>query len=294
MRAAPLLRALILTIALGGTANVAADALPLWEVEGISSHVYLLGSIHVLRPGDALPRGVVDAYRSADLVVMEMNMDDVDPLSVAQATQQLGIDPDGKSLEDLLGPADYALAARKATALGLDLGMLRLFEPWLAAMTIEQLRLQQLGLNPDYGVEQQLLRKAHEDHKEVRGLETLEEQLGALAGLSPKAQRAFLLQTLDEAQSIDKEIGEIVMAWRTGDTQLLEKDFLKDLREEPEIYQKIVVQRNRNWVGPVTALTREHRNVLIVVGAMHLIGSESLLKMLAGSGVRTHQVQTQN
>lgn len=292
MNRAQILRALVFAVALGGVANAAADALPLWEVDGISSHVYLLGSIHVLRPGDALPEGVIDAYRSADLVVMEMNMDDIDPLSMAQTTQQIGIDPDGKSLEELLGPADYALAARKATALGIDLAMLQPFEPWLAAMTIEQLRLQQLGLDPDYGVEQQLLKKAREEHKEVRGLETLEEQLGTLAGLSPKAQRAFLLQTLDEAQSIDKEIGEIVMAWRTGNTQLLEKDFLQELQEEPEIYQRIVVQRNRNWVAPITALTREHRNVLIVVGAMHLIGRDGLLKMLAGAGIRTHQLQS--
>jgi hypothetical protein len=289
-----LLRALVLTAALGGAASATAEALPLWVVEGISSHVYILGSIHVLRPGDALPQGVIDAYRSADVVVMEMDLDHADPMAVAQTTQELGIDPNGKSLEELLGAADYAVAARKANALGLDLAMLRPFEPWLAALTIEQLRLQQLGLDPNYGVEQQLLQKAREDHKEVRGLETLEEQLGTLAGLSPKAQRAFLMQTLDEAQSMDKEIGEIVAAWRTGNTPVLEKDFLAELQGEPEIYQRVVLQRNRNWVRQIAPLTREHRNVLIVVGAMHLVGRDSVIQLLAASGIRTHQVQTKH
>jgi uncharacterized protein YbaP (TraB family) len=223
---------------------------------------------------------------------MEMDLDHVDPLSMAQATQRLGMDPGGKNLEELLGPADYARASRKAMALGLDLGMFQAFEPWLAALTIEQLRLTQLGLDPNFGVEQQLLKKAHEDRKEVRGLETLEQQLGTLAGLSPKAQRAFLLQTLDEAQSIEGEIGEIVAAWRSGDTHLLEKDFLQELQEQPEIYQRVVLQRNRNWVRQVIPLTREHRNFLIVVGTMHLVGRDSLLQLLAASGVRTRQVET--
>jgi uncharacterized protein YbaP (TraB family) len=234
----------------------------LWEVEGISNHVYLLGSIHVLREGDSLPQGVVDAYGSADVLIMEMDLDKVDPMATAQITQQLGIDPQGKTLDELLGPADYASASRKASA--------------------------------DFGVEQQLIHKAHDDHKEIRGLETMEEQLGALAGLSPRAQRAFLMQTLDEAKSIDNEVEEIVSAWRTGNTQVLEKDFLKDLRDQPELYQRIVVQRNRNWIRQITALTRERRNYLVIVGTMHLVGRDSLLQMLAGAGVRTHQIQAKH
>jgi uncharacterized protein YbaP (TraB family) len=288
------MRGALLATLIASAALAAADPLPLWEVEGISNHVYLLGSIHVLREGDSLPQGVVDAYGSADVLIMEMDLDKVDPMATAQITQQLGIDPQGKTLDELLGPADYASASRKASAIGIDLTMLRAFEPWLAAVTIEQLRLQQLGLDPGFGVEQQLIHKAHDDHKEIRGLETMEEQLGALAGLSPRAQRAFLMQTLDEAKSIDNEVEEIVSAWRTGNTQVLEKDFLKDLRDQPELYQRIVVQRNRNWIRQITALTRERRNYLVIVGTMHLVGRDSLLQMLAGAGVRTHQIQAKH
>ena len=270
-------RIALLAAAMAGAVSAAAGPQPLWEVEGASNHIYLLGSVHVLRANDSLPQGVIDAYRSADVLIMEMDLDHVDPMATAQITQQLGLDPQGKTLDELLGPADYASASRKARAVGIDLDMLRAFQPWLAAVTIEQLRLQQLGLDPDFGVEQQLIRMAHDDHKEIRGLETIEEQLGALASLSPRAQRVFLLQTLDEAGTVDKDIAEIVSAWRSGNTQLLEKDFLKDLRDQPEIYQHVVVQRNRNWV--------------VIVGTMHLVGRDSLLQLLGAAGVRTHQVQ---
>ena len=87
-------------------------------------------------------------------------------------------------------------------------------EPWLAALTVTQVQLTQLGFNAESGVEQQLLGLARRDHKEVRGLETLEQQLGAMDALPPATQRAFLMQTLDDASTMKDEIDDIVTAWK--------------------------------------------------------------------------------
>ncbi len=268
-----------------------SEGLPLWEMRGEANRVYILGSMHFLRPGsDRLPARVINAYEDAEVVVMELDLDDLDPLASAATLQRLGLDPDGRSLEELLGSRDYQAAASRARAIGVDMALLSGYEPWLAAITITQLKLQLLGFDASAGVEQQLLALAQHDGKEIRGLETLEEQLAAMDELPPAAQRAFLLETLDEAADIEGRIDDIVTAWRNGDLRAMEREFLDGLRDQPDLYRRIVVERNRNWARQVEALAGERRDYLVVVGTLHLVGPDSLIEMLSDAGLAPRQV----
>jgi hypothetical protein len=267
-------------------------ALPMWEIRGTANTVTILGSIHFLRPDDPLPARVLDAYDDAETIVMELDLDDADALAMQSLIQKLGIDPQGRSLEILLGADDWRRAQQKAKSMEIDLALVRGFEPWLAAVTVTQLRLQQLGFQSDHGVEQRILQRARADRKEIRGLETATEQLSLLDKLSPQAQRTFLMVTLDEAVDIGEQVDDIVRAWQAGDTRALEDEFLEGLRDQPEIYQSIVVQRNRNWVEPVVALTRAREDYLVVVGALHLVGPDSLIRLLDREGVQPRQLGT--
>lgn len=275
----------------GGAAT--ADALPMWELAGARGQVAILGSIHFLRPGrDALPPAVVAAYEAADVVVMEIDLDDLDPIAAQETTRRLAVDPGGRTLDVLLGPQAWKEASERAGALGIDLALLRPFEPWMAALTLTQLQLQRMGFDAESGVEQQLLRLAQRDRKEVRGLETLDAQLEAMDALPPAVQRAFLLQTLEEAATMQAEIGDIVGAWRAGDVAKLEDEFLAGLQDQPELYRRIVVDRNRSWVGTVQGLARGGKDALVVVGTLHLVGPDSLIAMLADAGLGPRQVGT--
>ncbi len=266
-----------------------ADALPMWEIEGITNHVVILGSIHFLRPGqDSLAPAMITAYEQADIVLMEIDLDDLDPVAAQATMQQLGVDPQGRTLDVLLGKQDYQAALDRAHGLGFDLAALQGFEPWMAALAVTQMQLQRLGFDSESGVEQQLLTLAQRDRKEIRGLETLDDQLRAMDALPPATQRAFLMQTLEEAATMKDQISDIVSAWKAGDTRSMEEEFLKDMQDEPELYRRIVVDRNRNWAGQVRALLRDRQNYLVVVGTLHLVGSDSLISMLdkAGQGPR--------
>lgn len=261
-----------------------AGALPLWTLSGDSNRIYILGSIHFLRAGqDPLPRRIVAAYEDADVLIMELDLDDVDPMQAAVTLQQLGMDPGGRNLEALLGPQGYATAQVKARALGFDLATLQPFEPWLAAITVTQVQLAQLGFSADAGVEQQLLQLARRDHKEVRGLETLEHQLSALDGLTPAAQRDFLLETLSDAATVEERIDDIVAAWKAGDLTAMEHELLDSVATQPELYRRIVVERNRNWVRQIEQLKHSRQNYLVVVGTLHLVGPDSVIQLLSRS-----------
>jgi hypothetical protein len=52
---------------------------PLWELHGKHNTVYLLGSIHVLRPSDyPLPAVILEAYANSKSVLMEVNLEEID------------------------------------------------------------------------------------------------------------------------------------------------------------------------------------------------------------------------
>lgn len=263
----------------------------MWEIEGAHNTIRLLGSIHFLRPGrDSLPPAVVGAVEDADVVLMELDLDDLDQAEAQVSLQTLGIDPAGRTLEALLGARDYRLAVTKANVLGIDLSLLQAFEPWLAAITISQIELQKLGFDSESGVEQQVLRLAQRDRKEIRGLETLQEQLAAMDALPLVTQRAFLLQTLDDADDMKDQIDEIVEAWKTGDVSAMESEFLDDVRDQPDLYRRIVVDRNRAWARKIGPLARERTDYLVVVGTLHLVGPDSLIRMLEAAGHPARQL----
>ena len=82
----------------------AGHPVTMWRVAGDNNSVYLLGSIHMLREQDhPLPAVIDRAYEDADVVVMELDMDDIDPAATQAAFNKAGVLNDGTTLRDLMG-----------------------------------------------------------------------------------------------------------------------------------------------------------------------------------------------
>jgi uncharacterized protein YbaP (TraB family) len=190
----------------------------MWQIEGNSNRIYLLGSVHLLREQDhPIPTAINDAYEDAEILIMEVDMDDIDPIEMAGLVNELGMIADGGSLQEIMGPALYGEAVDYASQLEIPIEMLGETEPWLAAITIEQMMMLRIGFNPKYGIEFHLTAMADRDEKEILGFETAREQLEFLDGLSMSAQRSLLMQTLQESLSIEEDINLLINAWRHGD-----------------------------------------------------------------------------
>ena len=278
-----------LLLAVAGAAT--AGPLPVWELETEGNSVRIMGSVHLLRESDyPLPEGLLEAYDPADKLVMEIDMDNVDSVAMSGIMMKLATDPQGKSLRELIGAEAYDEATAKAGELGVPLAMFSQYEPWFAALSISQLRMMQLGFDPNWGVEMQMVKRAKRDGKPIFGLETLEEQLSFMDGLDADTQRQFLLLSLDDAADVMEEVDTIVEAWRTGDTARMEALMLADMAQAPDLYDALLVQRNRSWVDSIKKLTRESDDYLVIVGAMHLVGEDSVLAMLEDVGIGSKQL----
>ena len=285
-------RALLVGLALlqvAGLARADGGHHALWAVSGRHNTVYLLGSVHVLRPEDsALPDVMQRAYARARKLVMEVDPGEARGIaSLADLNLDATLLPPGESLQAVLGADLYARFSTRVRQLGLDPEFLDRFQPWFAALTLEQLDLTRSGYDASAGVDLQLAARAQADHKPIVGLETLEQQLGFFAALTPAAQRSFLEQTLDE--SGDEETEAIVRAWERGDAAGLAVLARRSAADAPELFRLLTAERNRRWLPRITALLGEDEDCLVVVGALHLVGSDGLVALLERRGYRVVQ-----
>jgi hypothetical protein len=263
----------------------------MWRIDGSSNRIYLLGSIHVLREQDhPIPTAIDSAYEDAEILIMEVDMDDLDPVEMAGLVNELGLLRDGASLRQVMGEELYAEAVDYASQLNIPIAMLGETEPWLAAITVEQMMLLRIGFDPQYGIEFHLSAMAGEDEKEILGFETAREQLEFLDGLSLPAQRSLLIQTLKESLSIEEDLDLLISAWRNGDTGFLEKTLLAEMQKYPELYRTLVVDRNQAWVEKIKNLTAAKEDYLVVVGALHLVGEDGVPALLSRDGISVDQL----
>jgi uncharacterized protein YbaP (TraB family) len=258
----------------------------LWELHGKHNTVYILGSIHVLRPTDyPLAPAVLNAYGNAKSIFMEVNLQEIDSQQMQMELLASARLPEGKTLPDILGKERYARAGALAREVGIDISIFDAFAPWFVAEAISQLQLQQLGFQPTSGVEMFFLEHARSDGKSVAGLETVHDQIALFTALSLDAQADYLISSLEEAHDLPKEVDDLVHAWQRGDTVWFADQLKSEFGRDPALYQSVLVARNRKWVPKIEALLNDNQNYLVIVGTGHLVGQGSVIELLGKDGI---------
>src|ERR1700733_5443044 len=274
-------------------ATVRADTAlhALWELHGKHNTVYILGSIHVLRPTDyPLAPAVLNAYNNAKSIFMEVNLQEIDPQRMQIELLASARLPEGQTLPALMGKQRYERAGALAREVGVDLGIFDAFAPWFVAEAISQLQLQQLGFQPKSGVEMFFLDKARADGKSVAGLETIHDQIALFDALSMDQQADYLISSLEEAHDLPKDVGAMVHAWAAGNTQWFADQLKSEIGRDPALYQSVLVARNRKWIPKIEALLNDDRNYLVIVGTGHLVGQGSVIQLLKKDGIAAAQL----
>ena len=273
------------TAVIAALACGAARAEPaLWQVTGGDSTVYLFGSVHLLPEGGfSIGGSLAEALDESELVCMEIDQDAQSEAESASLTLARAVDPDGRDLFELLGSGADEVRDVAEDA-GIPLEALAMFEPWFAGLTVSVMALQANGYDVQHGVEQIIQAEARKDGKAGCGLETLDGQLGMLDGLPADLQKEILLQALEEAGNVDALIKPMLAAWRDGDEAGLERSLEDDFDGYPELADALIYDRNARWAEQVSEMLRDDDDVLVIVGAMHLVGERGLPALLENRG----------
>ena len=277
--------ALAQTAAPAAPAPIQGEGPALWVVRDADSTLYLFGSVHVLRPttGWSSPR-VEAAFDSASDIWFEISNPD-DQAAIMPLIQQRGLSPE-TPLSSRLTPQENAELDAAAQAMGASAAQLQPMKPWLAALSLSVAPLIKAGYDPKSGVELVLKARAEAAGKPIHGFETIDKQIGILAGLPDDVQLAFLRETLKDYENAATKLDEMVEAWARGDVATLDRVTVTEMKEaSPALYQAVLVDRNTDWANQIQTLLEGSGTAFIAVGAAHLTGDDSVQAILQKRGV---------
>ena len=257
----------------------------LWQVRSGEHTLYLLGSLHVLKKDDyPLPPLLEEIYAASSTVVFETDMDKMDTPAMQKKIVTYGRVPAGQTLQQQLSPGTWQLLQNKLTELKVPEEKVTLMKPWLCALTLTVTDLERLGFLAQYGLDEYFYAKAKEDNKKIIPLESVDFQLSLFYSQSRKEQEEFLLQTLTDLQVTDQLSGEMESAWKNGDGEKLYSLIATSFAAYPKQYKRLVLQRNKNWLPILEKILKREQITLVVVGAGHLVGPDSVVDLLRRKG----------
>lgn len=267
-----------------------ADA-PVWQASKGDSTVFLGGTIHLLRARDyPLPAAFETAYQASDRLFFEIDQSQLADMSVqARMMQQLTYQDD-RTLQSVLDEETYAALTAYAENVGLPMAMMQKFKPGMLLSTLSLIEFQSRGFTPQ-GVDAYYNTRAMGDGKARGELETIDQQIAMLASMGEGYESEFVAYSLRDLETVGAAIEGMVTAWRAGDQASLEAQFIKPmLAEAPELYDSMLVERNKNWMPQIEAMFDEPGTEFVLVGAAHLIGEHGVLVMLSERGYEVGRV----
>lgn len=266
----------------------------LWKVSDADNSLYLLGSFHLLKRDDyPLSKDIDTAFAAADQFVFEVPPAEMqDPATARKALAHAGYG-DARTLSQVLpaGMRDKFNALLQQR--GASIAQFDPFEPWFVNLTLVMGLSQSMGFRGEDGLDQHLMRRAADAGKPTSGLESVESQLQALDSTPMKEQIASLREFVDEPDTMPGMLDELHRAWRQGDAARLEALTRGEmLANTPETYRLLNVARNEAWLPKLRKLLdgSSSEDTLVVVGAMHLLGTDGVVERLRAKGYRVERV----
>jgi len=262
----------------------------IWKATGKGGVVYLVGSVHLLTKDFYPLNGAIEgAYKESDLLVEEVDMGELLAPGSQMQVLSRGLMSGDQSLDKVLSPSTYALFSKRATDIGIPVEALRRMKPWMIALTIEAMEWQKAGFDADLGLDKHFYDRAQADGKTVKGLETVDYQIARFDEMPMELQDHLLAETIKGIDTEQANMSKLMESWRIGDAPAVERIVLKDLQQEPQLYQRLLVERNKNWMPQLESFFARRGPAFVVVGAAHLVGPDGLIAMLRAKGYTVDQ-----
>ena len=277
-------------LSLSSLAHAATTSL--WQVSKNGDSIYLGGTVHVLPPNEfPLPKGFDQAYQNTDVLMLEAQLPDANDAEAQLSMMQTLTYPAGQTLKSNLSPAVYQQLSLYFTNLGVDIAMFEQFKPGLVTMMLLTFELQKAQLQGE-GVDAYFARLAKQDSKKTLYLETLDFQLSLFAAFGEDNPDAFIKSNLAQMKDFKPSFEKMLNAWRSGDLSDIEYLMTTEMQQtDPSTYDVMFTQRNRDWIPKLEALFGNQEKELVLVGAAHLAGKNSVLDLLKLRGYTVKQVQ---
>ncbi len=259
----------------------------IWRVEGRRGSITLFGSLHLL-PENVVWRTpeLVRAANASDVFVFEAPSDKTARQKIQSLIATQGSLPEGQSLRALLAPAARADYDEELSALNIVPAAVDTRRPWLASLLMSVMQMKQemgsLKLGPDF----QLAVEAGTRHREIRYLESIEQQMALIVPSDAKVELEEFEADLKEMRSEKDQYPAFISAWSNGDVGKIDALMNGSFESYPNARKVFLDDRNRAWVSKFEKMLDEPHSYFVTVGAGHLAGPGGVPALLRQAGYK--------
>ena len=271
----------------------------IWDARKGNDTIKVVGTMHIYDPRlESVFAAVADAVHNADLVLVEATPEDEAALQrlVTSDPSQIFL-TSGPTLPELLDEETWQLLSEAASARQIPSFMAAKMQPWYLSIVLavppcamtdmlagnQGLDHMITGAAAETGVPMQAL----EDFRLLFSIfqdEPLEQQLEVLRMnlLMPDMQEAMFVAMLDAYFSQD--IATLLELSRIALSDLPNMDVTAAMALFDETQTELLDNRNRNWIPVITEALATHDDIVVAVGAAHLVGENGILNLLQDDG----------
>lgn len=260
-----------------------------WKVEKDGEVAYLAGTIHLLRPNEKIPAEYEKAFNMAEKVFFETDMDAINSPSIQGKMMPMLMYTNGETLQTKLSPEVYKELDAFLASQGIPIAQVNQFKPSMISITLLGLALQRYGYSAD-GIDAIYHAKASKKGLPIGQLESVDKQLQVVAAMGDGEEDEFIRTTIADMSKAKEVLDKMIEVVKTGNVETLETEFLSQFETMPKYYNTLVKERNDNWMPQVEAMLKTKEKEIILVGALHLVGKDGLIKQLQQKGYKVEQL----
>jgi uncharacterized protein len=278
--------------------SVNAGTCCVWRITNVDHPFYLMGTIHALAGSDyPLPKPYDEALKNSQRLVFEIKPDPKSdfPDKFALAACY----PKGDEIGRHIHKETWAFLAKQY-------GYSHFFEypwsfgkhymsgiqelrPWAVAFMIWGVR----GYNDvfnTHGVDNHIGYQGRRTGKELAGLESTDEHIQVLAGMSDTESELLLLDAIVRGDKRREDFNKMRAAWRKGDIATMWDLMQRERKLNPGAEARLLDMRNVKWVPRIKDEIHSGKPTTIIVGAGHYPGYNGLLALLGRQGYQIEQL----
>ncbi len=258
---------------------------------------WLLGTIHLSDPRVTnLPPEAKAAYAGSDTIILESD-EIVDPKAASLklfAKPDLMMFSDKKTLIDYLSPEDQKVLEKSLMARGIPLGSVVKMKPYVLSsmLSLSTCEMARKARGAPF-LDMKLAVEGQAAGKQVKGVETLAEQMEAMASLPTEFHVRSLISAARYPQYTADMMettlqlylqGQIGLVFPAGAYFAPEKSD-SDFKDMALFEEKLITIRNHHMADRADPMLAKG-NVFMAVGALHLLGDQGLVELLKQKGYK--------
>ncbi|MEP6595379.1 MAG: TraB/GumN family protein [Ginsengibacter sp.] len=262
----------------------------LWEVSGkdLQKPSFLFGTFHLLCKDEVkFSAQLKSAMQFADSVYMELDLDD--PSTMMSGLLYINMKND-KKLKDFYTTEEYKkINEYFSDSLHMPMMMFQKAKPYfLVALLYPKM----MKCKTFSGVDEEVMKLAKQNNKQIAGLETMEFQSSIFDSIPYELQAKELLKNIDSLDKYKNEFDTLMQAYKSQQLNTMEK-LMNESEFGMEKYENILVNyRNANWVKHLKTIMKTE-SVFVAVGAGHLLGKKGLINLLRAEGYVVEPIENE-